>query len=218
MKFFESLRKKNEVSPSQPVEANIELNMVKPGVLNLQKNDILDLTKVAPSLTEVKVGAGWDINAYGKSYDLDLCAMLLDSSGKLIKGHNPCIYFGDMKSRGIYLDGDNMTGEGDGDDETIFVELNKLPTSVERIVFYVVIYKGADRGQYFSKVKNAFVRLVDVSENQEIELCVFNLTENGATSTAVEFCELHKVVDGWEFKAIGNYENMSITQIKNMYR
>lgn len=185
------------------------------GILNLKKNDILDLTKTAPTLNSMRVAAGWDVNTKGRDYDLDLCALLVGADNKLIKSNNSCVYYGSKKSKGIYLDGDNLTGEGDGDDETIFVTLDKIPNDVARIIFNVVIYEASSRKQQFGNVKNAFVRIVD--DTTGIEVCKYNLTEDGGNNTAVIFAELYRNGSGWEFKAIGQYTKATITDLKRSF-
>lgn len=212
---------------SEPVN-EAPLNMIKeveshhveatPGkVLNLTKGGVLDLTKQAPSLVKMRVAAGWDMARVGRDFDLDLCALLLDENGRAVKrGYNTCVYYGDKNTKGMFLDGDNLTGEGDGDDENIYVTLPEVPADTHRIVFAVVIYQGASRRQHFSGVKNAFVRLVDVDAGEK-EVCRYNLTEDGGKNTAVVFAELFREGNGWNFKAIGEYYHASIADLKNMY-
>lgn len=196
----------------------VDLTKKENGILNLQKNDILDLTKNVPSLNKIRVAAGWDVNQgiFGGSFDLDLCAILLDENKNLVSGINPCVYYGKKESKGIYLDGDNLTGEGDGDDENIYVELNKIPSTVHKIVFNVVIYNGAAKKQKFSKVKNAYVRIVDTQKNDE-EICRYNLSTDGGDNTAVVFAELIRNNGNWEFKAIGDYKCASIETLLKQY-
>ena len=118
-------------------------------MLNLKKNDILNLTKKDPGLNKIMIGAGWDVVKKGlfhfgaKDYDLDLTAFLLDKDDKLI--HKGVVYFGEQKGKGIMLHGDNLTGEGDGDDEKITVELNNLPVDCKKVLFSVIIYQAAER-------------------------------------------------------------------------
>lgn len=196
----------------------IDLTKKENGILNLKKNDILDLTKAAPGLNKIRVAAGWDVNTglFGGSFDLDLCAILLDENNKPVQGINNCIYYGKKSSEGIYLDGDNLTGAGDGDDENIFVTLDKISKKVKRIVFNVVIYNGISKKQKFSKVKNAYVRIVNTEKNDE-EICRYNLTDDGGDNTAVVFAELYKNGSSWEFKAIGNYKRASIENLVREY-
>ncbi len=188
------------------------------GILNLQKNDILDLTKRNPTLNKLLVGAGWDVAPVkrgffgllgGADYDLDLMAYLLDQHGNLInRGH---VYYGAKKTQGAFLHGDNLTGEGEGDDEKISIVLEDVPTSCYRIMLTVSIYGAQGRNQSFGQVQNAFVRLVDEQTNQE--LCRYDLTENGGDNTAVIMGELERNGSEWEFKAVGEYSKKSPDQI-----
>lgn len=231
MGFFSNLFGKKDATSTQPAPEpnNIPLdtykspenmNYVTPtssGILNLRKNDVLNLSKVSANLSKIRVAAGWDVNnGLGADYDLDLCAFLLDKNNRPVKGIVNPVYYGNMKSRGIRLDGDNLTGEGDGDDENIYVTLSALPTSVERIIFNVVIYKASSRRQFFSKVKNAYVRIVDEANGGK-ELCRFNLSDDGGQASAVVFSELYKENGTWNFRAIGEYTNGSIHDLFEKY-
>lgn len=182
------------------------------GLLNLQKNNILDLTKYSPSLIKVRAAAGWDVNERGSNYDLDLCAFLLNGKKKLVSK----VYYGDKSKTGIYLDGDNLTGEGDGDDENIYVDLEKIPNSISSIIFAVVIYSASSRGQKFGKVKNAYMRLVD-SNARDKEICRFSLSDDGGNNTAVTMAELFRTENGWSFKALGEYSEDSIESLSRKY-
>lgn len=144
---------------------------------------------------------------FGSDYDLDLCAYLLDSNGNPIRRDNPCIYYGKKHAIGIYLDKDNLTGEGDGDDENIFVNLDEISSEVEKIVFAVVIYNA--NGKSFQGVKNAYVRLVNTDDGDR-EICRYNLTKDGGEHTAVVVAELYRDMGAWSFKARGEYENETI--------
>ena len=189
------------------------LNEPTPCILNLNKNDILDLNKVSENLNKVRVSAGWDVCVVGQDYDLDLCAMLVNKNDKLVD----CVYYASKRSKGLYLDGDNLTGEGEGDDENIFVTLKEIPSSVSKIVFNVVIYQGANRHQQFKNVSNAYVRLVDIAHTER-EICRYNLSNDGGDNTAVKFAELIRTNDGWQFHAIGNYLCGSISDLANQYK
>lgn len=192
-------------------------------ILNLQKNDILDLTKKDPSLDRLLVGAGWDVVKKGglfglfggADYDLDLFAMKLGENGRLLS--NGLVYFGKQKHTGIMLHGDNLTGEGEGDDEKISVTLSALPNECHRVVFGVAIYSAESRNQSFANVQNAYVRLCDEDKGLS-EICRFNLTEEGGDNTAIIMCELVKANGGWSFKAIGDYYRAGISEISNMYK
>lgn len=190
-------------------------------MLNLKKNDILDLTKKNPALKNVVLAAGWDVAkkgffGLGKDYDLDLTAILLDENGRILRS-NGVIYYGNKRGRGIFLHGDNLTGEGEGDDEKISVSLRELPVNCKKIVFAVTIYDAVARRQSFNKVKNAYVRLLDSDKNDAV-ICRYNLSEDGGNNTCIKFAELNKENDEWQFKAIGEFLHASIQDLSNMYR
>ncbi len=197
----------------------VTLDLSKGGLLNLQKNDFLDLSKVESTFEHMRVSAGWDVNVgRGDDYDLDLCAMLIGADGRVVDSVNNLVYYGKKESQGIELDHDNLTGEGEGDDENMFVNLTKIHPDVYKILLCVVIYQGRSRGQYFGKVRNAYVRLVDEGVHPEKEICRYNLSEDGGRATAVKFAELDRNPHGWSFKAIGEYANATIEDIRNQYR
>ena len=179
-------------------------------LLDLNKGDILDLSKVSNSLTTVRAAAGWDVNkGLGSDYDLDLCAYLCTS-----RGVKNTVYYRNKSAHGIHLDGDNLTGVGDGDDENIFVTLSKIDSDIERIIFAVVIYDASSRKQKFGNVKNAYMRLID--ENTGSEICRYRLTEDGGSNTAAILASLNKDESGnWSFEAIGKYTKGSISSIKD---
>lgn len=190
----------------EPEQTKMEKPPAVPG-LNLKKDGILNLDKVSPDLRNLRLAAGWDMVHFGSDYDLDLCAYLLDSNGNPIRRDNPCIYYGKKHAIGIYLDKDNLTGEGDGDDENIFVNLDEISSEVEKIVFAVVIYNA--NGKSFRGVKNAYVRLVNTDDGDR-EICRYNLTKDGGEHTAVVVAELYRDMGAWSFKARGEYENETI--------
>lgn len=220
MGLFNFGNKTNEsttsASPAVGVErsgAQVDYNPTG-GLLNLSKNDILDLSKYDDNLSKVRVAAGWDVSKRGGfAFDLDLCAFLLDKDGIPTSK----VYFGDKKKKGIYLDGDNLTGAGDGDDENIYVNLNDIPANISSIVFAVVIYSASSKRQSFEDVQNAFVRLVD-ENNRGKEICKYKLSENGGSNTAVTFAELYRNGSNWSFKAIGQYSKDSIDSLEKRVR
>ena len=189
-------------------------------MLNLKKGDLLNLTKKEPSLKEVTVAAGWDVVQQHKSfirrildpvqdYDLDLVHYLLDCNDNITS----IIYYANKRENGIKLNGDNLTGEGDGDDEIVNINFNYIPSNCCKIVTAVIIYQGLERGQCFGKVKNAYVRLTNEENNKE--LCRFNLTEDGGDNTAVIMSTLTKDHNEWTFKAIGDYSKNNIKSLGN---
>ena len=217
---FNLFKKKETVDASAPTSTpQTQQATPTPGLLNLQKNQVLDLTKTSANYSSLRLSAGWDINKRsGSNYDLDLFAVLVGKDGKLIKTENNCVYYGQKKSKGIYLDGDNLTGEGDGDDENIFIDLTKISSEVDRIILAVAIYQASERRQCFKYVQNAYVRLVDTSDRRrENEVCRYNLSNDGGDSTAVVAAELFRNGNDWSFKAVGDFTKGSISDIKNKY-
>ena len=173
-------------------------------ILDLSKpDDMLNLSKVDSTLENVRVAAGWDTG-----YDLDLCAYLLDKDGKT----RDTVYYGDKTARGIHLDKDNLTGEGSGDDENIYTTLSMIYPRVSTIILAVVIYSPSI-GEYFSRVKNAFVRLIN--EDNGYQVCRYNLSADGGKNTAVVAAKLYRNAQGeWIFQAIGDYSNDSIRSLE----
>lgn len=219
MAFFDNLFGKNKSTTSRvPVApqstGDLNLDLSKGLSLNLNKGMSLDLSKAPTTLQDIRVSAGWDVVARGRDYDLDLCAILLDERDRLIN----TVYYGNKHTSGIQLDHDNLTGEGDGDDENIFMNFHKIDPRVKKVVICVVIYDAYSRGQKFANVRNAYVRLVDQAKYPEYEICRFNLSEDGGAATAVKFAELTRMNAGWSFKAIGDYMNATISDIGRTYR
>ena len=172
--------------------------------LNLSKGDILDLTKEAPSLRNVVVGCGWDVNKAGAdNFDLDISAFLLNENQRVTDPSTQVVYFKQMTQEGIFLEGDNLTGSGDGDDERININLDNIPANIKEIVFNVNIYEATKKRQTFGMIKNSYIRLLD-ADNDEKELCKFQLKENASNATAVTFAKLFRHNGGWSFEAIGN--------------
>ena len=170
--------------------------------LNLQKNDILDLTKRNPGLTAVKLAAGWDVAQNGQDFDLDIAAFLLDANNKFNTVSN-VIFFNNKNGQGISLRGDNRTGAGDGDDEIMDINLSQISPEIMKIVFVVTISNAMQKRQTFGMVNNSYVRLLDAA-NGDREVCRFNLREDGSTATSVIFAELFRDGGEWQFRAIGD--------------
>ena len=149
---------------------------------------------------------------FGSDYDLDLCAYLLGENGFPIRSGNSCVYYAKKKACGLRLDKDNLTGEGDGDDENIYIHLDDVTNEVQKIVFAVVIYNAGRKS--FEGVKNAYVRLLDTDDGDR-EICRYDLTRDGGNHTAVVVAELYKENGSWSFKARGEYMNETISSLKN---
>ncbi|EGT3616764.1 TerD family protein [Clostridium perfringens] len=184
--------------------------------LNLQKNDILDLTKRNPGLKKVILGAGWDVASNGADFDLDIAAFLLDANNRFNTVEN-VIFFNNKQGQGIYLAGDNRTGAGEGDDERINIDLEALNPSIAKIVFVVTIHNAQAKRQTFGMVNNSYVRLLDACENEK-EICRFNLKENGSTATSVIFAELIREGGEWQFKAVGEGKIADLNGILALYQ
>lgn len=173
--------------------------------INLQKGQKVDLTKGNPSLKRIMVGLGWDVNIYdsGADFDLDAAAFMVGENGKC-PTEKEFVFYGNLThaSESVKHMGDNLTGEGEGDDEQIEVDLTKVPANVSKIVFTVTIYDADVRRQNFGQVSNAFIRIVDESTDQE--LIRYDLGEDFSIETAVVVGELYRHGGGWKFNAIGS--------------
>ena len=189
-------------------------NNVNP--LNLKKNDVLDLTKKNPGLDKVILGAGWDVATMGQDFDIDISAFLVGSNNKVNQIPQDVIFFNNKFGDGIYLEGDNRTGAGEGDDERIQIDLSQIRSDIKRIVFIVTIHEAQARRQTFGMVNNSYVRLLD-AKNNERELCRFNLKEDGSTVTSVLFAELYKDGYEWYFKAIGDGKIADLNGMLGLY-
>ena len=191
-------------------------NNPQPQILNLQKNEILDLTKRNPGLKKVTLGAGWDIANGGLDFDIDIAAFLLDANNKFNTVSN-VIFFNNKQGQGIALSGDNRTGAGEGDDETILIDLENINPSIQKIVFVVTIHEAQSRRQTFGMVNNSYVRLLDTQNNNR-ELCRFNLKADGSTATSVIFAELYRDMGEWQFKAVGEGKIADLNGVLALYQ
>ena len=173
--------------------------------ISLQKGQKVSLTKENPGLKNVVVGLGWDVNQFdtGGDFDLDAAAFLLTDSGK-VSGSDDFVFYGNLvhPSGGVQHMGDNLTGAGDGDDEQIRVNLASVPANIAKIAFTVTIYEAEQRHQNFGQVNNAFIRIYN-EENGE-ELLRYDLGEDFSIETAAVFGELYKNGNEWKFNAIGS--------------
>jgi len=171
----------------------------------LSKGQKISLTKDNPGLKNIMVGLGWDINRYdtGGDFDLDAAAFMLGIEG-VCPSDKEFIFYGNLEhsSGSVKHMGDNLTGDGEGDDEQIQIDLSLVPQNIERIAFTVTIYDADTRRQNFGQVSNAFIRIVDVSTGQE--LIRYDLGEDFSIETAVVVGELYKNGSEWKFNAIGS--------------
>ena len=210
--------------------------------INLQKGQKIDLTKGGSGLSHIMVGLGWDEvrptpqpssggfmglfksqpQPQTQDIDCDASVILLDANGKLYGNdtNDYCVFFGNLShySGAIQHRGDNLTGAGDGDDEQIMVDLNRVPADVAKIVFVVNIYDANVRGQHFGMIQNAFIRLVNLTNNSEI--CRFNLSENYYGMTGMVVGEIYRYNGEWKFNAIGQpvQEASRLQSLIDLYR
>jgi tellurium resistance protein TerD len=171
--------------------------------VSLAKGGNVSLTKEAPNLTAVVVGLGWDARTTtGSDFDLDASALLTGGAGKVVSDQH-FVFFNNLRSPdgSVEHTGDNLTGEGEGDDEQIKVNLAGVPADVEKIVFPVSIYEAESRQQSFGQVRNAFIRVVNQADGAE--LARYDLSEDASTETAMIFGELYRNGAEWKFRAIG---------------
>lgn len=173
--------------------------------VNLMKGQKVDLTKTNPGLTKIIVGLGWDVNKYdgGSEFDLDAAAFLAGDNGK-VACDDDFIFYGNKehKSGAVIHTGDNLTGEGDGDDEQIKVDLATVPAEVSKIDFTVTIYDADTRHQNFGQVSNAYIHVMNEATGEE--LIRYDLGEDYSTETAVVVGELYRHNGEWKFNAIGS--------------
>ncbi|TMR00180.1 TerD family protein [Actinomadura soli] len=171
--------------------------------VSLSKGGNVSLTKEAPGLTAITVGLGWDVRTTtGTDFDLDASALLLNGAGQ-VPSDQHFVFFNNLRSPdgSVEHTGDNLTGEGEGDDEQIKVTLASVPAEIDRITFPVSIHDGDSRGQSFGQVRNAFIRVVNQADNTE--LARYDLTEDASTETAMVFGELYRNGAEWKFRAVG---------------
>ena len=172
--------------------------------ISLQKGQKVDLTKGNPSLKKILIGLGWDVNKYdgGFDFDLDAAAFLLGANGK-VSSDEDFVFYNNLKHKSGSVEhmGDNLTGEGEGDDEEIRVDLSKVPANVDKIDFTVTIYDADARKQKFGQVSNAYIRVVDETTGKEI--IRYDLGEDFSIETAVVVGEIYRNRGEWKFNAIG---------------
>ena len=183
--------------------------------VNLKKGEVVNLKKEAPKLKRVLVGLGWDPekSLFGKNIDIDASVICIDKKGKAPN----VVYYGERKyhSGVIRHYGDNLTGDGDGDDEQIEIKLDELPDKIVRLSIIVNIFDAYSRRQHFGKVKNCFVHVIDMDTNQE--LVRYNVDGNYAEKTGIFVADIYRNdEDEWEFKAIG--EGVKVANISDMVK
>lgn len=186
--------------------------------ISLSKGQKVDLTKGNPGLSKITVGLGWDTNKYdgGKSFDLDSSVFLLNAAGKC-ESEKDFVFFNNLQggNGSVVHKGDNLTGEGDGDDEQVKINLSDVPQSIEKIAFTITIHEAEERSQNFGQVSNSFVRIVSDDSNEE--LIRYDLGEDFSIETAVVVGELYRHNGEWKFSAIGSGYQGGLASLVNDY-
>jgi tellurium resistance protein TerD len=181
--------------------------------INLQKGQRESIN--APKFT---IGLGWDNNSSstGGSFDLDASAFILGENGKIISDKH-FVFFNNLNSPNdaVVHTGDNLTGDGDGDDEQIVVDLSRIENNASEIIIVVTIHEAASRNQNFGQVRNAFIRLFDSGTNADI--LKFELDEDFSIETAVEFGRIYKRNNEWKFEAVGMGQKGGLEDYLNKY-
>jgi tellurium resistance protein TerD len=172
-------------------------------MINLQKGGNINLTKSVPGVTKFKVELGWDANQYdGSAFDLDASAAILGDGGKIIS-ENSFVFFNNPSdpTGSVVSSGDNRTGEGTGPDETVTIDLAKLPIAAKFVRFAITIYDAATRNQNFGQVHNAYVQVVNDGTGEVVAR--YDLSEDFSIETCVVIGELYEHSGDWKFKAVG---------------
>lgn len=174
--------------------------------VNLSKGQRVSLDK---NMTMALIGLGWDVNQYdgGADFDLDAAAFVLGANGK-VRSDADFIFYNNLESvdKSVRHMGDNLTGEGDGDDEVIMIDFTKVPSDVQKIAITVTIYDAQSRGQNFGQVSNAYVRVARMANENDMvgtEVLKFDLVEEFSVETAVVVCEIYRHNGDWKFNAVG---------------
>lgn len=171
--------------------------------ISLQKGGNVNLSKEAPGLKKIIIGLGWEPRATdGSAFDLDGSGFLLKTDGK-VRSDADFIFYNNLKSAcgSIMHGGDNKTGGGEGDDERVTIELDKVPADLDRITLAVTIHEADERKQNFGMVGKAYIRCLNAEGEKEIAR--YDLSEDGSTETAMIFGEVYRAGAEWKFKAIG---------------
>ncbi len=186
--------------------------------ISLSKGARINLSKEAPSLDNMTIGLGWDTNASdtGAGFDLDASVFLVNASGKT-NSDQDFIFYNNLHSADGSVEhlGDNLTGEGDGDDEKVKVSLSKVSENVQEIIFVVTIHDADARKQNFGQISNSFIRIVDNSNNKE--LLMYELDEDYSIETALEFGKLYRKNGSWRFQAVGTGFNAGLQGFVDKY-
>ncbi len=195
MKLYDKLKTLLPTNQIKQTEKTMAISLTKGGNISLSKTD--------PTLKNIIIGLGWDARPTdGQDFDLDASAFLLKEDGK-VRSDADFIFYNQLRSAcgSIEHTGDNLTGDGDGDDESLILKLDMIPYVVQRIVFTVTIHDADKRKQNFGQVSNATIRVVN--QDTGIEVIRYDLSEDASTETAMVFGEVYRHNNEWKFKAVG---------------
>lgn len=193
--------KEEPVIAQEPKKVGSGIKLSKGSTINLSKHSTLE---------HVRFSGGWEPSEDGEqNYDLDLMCLL-----KSDNGHRKVLYYADKHYPGISLDHDNLTGEGDEDDENIDIYFNNLPEDIISIDMFIIIYNARMRRQSFNRVDDAYIRLTDVNTNKEI--CRYDVTKDGGSNTSLHAGSFYKENGEWVFKAVGEYGKLEGKDLKNL--
>lgn len=185
--------------------------------ISLSKGGNISLSKEAPGIKQIRIGLGWDARVTtGQDFDLDASVFLVNGEGKC-RSDQDFIFYNNLKSAdgSVEHTGDNLTGEGEGDDEVIKVDLSKVPADVDKIAVTVTIHDAQTRGQNFGQVENAFARVVNAENNQEVVR--YDLSEDYSVEDAMIFCEVYRNNGEWKFRAIGQGFSGGLADLASKY-
>ena len=193
--------KDEPVIAQEPKKVGSGIKLSKGLTINLSKHSTLE---------HVRFSGGWEPNEDGEqNYDLDLMCLVKSNDG-----HRKVLYYADKHYPGISLDHDNLTGEGDGDDENIDIYFNNLPEDIISIDMFIIIYNARMRRQSFNRVDDTYIRLTDVNTNKEI--CRYDVTKDGGSNTSLHAGSFYKENGEWVFKAVGEYGKLEGKDLKNL--
>lgn len=185
--------------------------------VSLTKGGNISLSKTDPTLKNLIVGLGWDARPTdGADFDLDASAFMVKEDGK-VRSDSDFIFYNQTRSTCASVEhtGDNRTGAGDGDDESLIVLLDKIPVDIQRVVFVVTIHEAEARRQNFGQVSHAFVRVVNKDSNTEVAR--YDLSEDASIETAMIFGEIYKHGAEWKFKAVGQGYSGGLAALARQY-
>jgi tellurium resistance protein TerD len=184
--------------------------------INLEKGDSISLDKVAPGLSNIHVGLGWDVNA-SHTVDCDVSVFMINDEFK-IPSNGFFVFYNNLKSQdgAVVHMGDNTTGDGEGDDEVININLNSIDSQVTQMIFVVTIHKAAEKGLHFGMIDNAFIRIENKYTGEE--MCRYSLNSQFAGSDSVQIGRVYRYDGSWHFEAMGEGYSGGLGAVLNIYK